>query len=709
MLPLPAAGAGATGDTTMSSTQHQLIEQCATRLRGIVEALDNIHDSTQHRWSTDLDEVHSSAESLLAMIKDQAPPSEDQLIAAGLSYPLAKEDAVQLWYAGFRSEVVTVLEAWEAIGHDIGMNPSKGELLDSLRNMAAICNAHGNDMPAQSAIDQRQVIADAITGALAFGAQASQPPAEDHWLRPFYDIGRAEGQRTQELAMLVRMLAASLKRHAPESNLVARATNYLAAKGLAGTPLRDPPAPVEQAGGDERAAFEAWATHLPMDRQPLRPDLYMPQTQWAWEAWQFRAALAQPSQSQYEASFEEWLANELEGEDGQPVPAAVCDITLARRAFNHWPKLEQPAKVGGVRFSAGVSSRLVVEAAQRLYEFESTPEKEAERIERLQAFREQLDPLNLAPHAEAFNEAPADALRPEQAEAEQPEVVARVVHSNPVVLGQCGPLNANDELMTVAQHAASVARWAEMFNRVEQQRDAALARVAELKTMSHNYCALLMDANAKLAELEKQEPINLQHMAVAADGELRWMTGRKIDNCELYAMPDFGQAPKLYAAPVAQAQHSVPEISGIGRDAEHPRAVVLYLRNEPSEEDMRAIQNFLRAISADVLTQAQHSMPKAWLDVQAERRRQITAEGWTPEHDDLYCAAELPRAAAAYILNGANDEAPAIWPFVAKWWKPRDARSNYVRASALILAEIERLDRACISQSPQPGATTASS
>ncbi|WP_185850697.1 LysM peptidoglycan-binding domain-containing protein [Pseudomonas aeruginosa] len=68
----------------------------------------------------------------------------------------------------------------------------------------------------------------------------------------------------------------------------------------------------------------------------------------------------------------------------------------------------------------------------------------------------------------------------EKAEAERPEVVARVVHSNPVVLGQCGPLNANDEMMTVAQHAASVARWAEMFNRVEQERDAALARVAEL-------------------------------------------------------------------------------------------------------------------------------------------------------------------------------------------------------------------------------------
>ncbi|MFG8343408.1 hypothetical protein ACEOPV_05475, partial [Pseudomonas aeruginosa] len=77
------------------------------------------------------------------------------------------------------------------------------------------------------------------------------------------------------------------------------------------------------------------------------------------------------------------------------------------------------------------------------------------------------------------------------------------------------------------------------WGRCEKERDAALARAAELE--------------GKLAELEKQEPIQLQHMAVAEDGELRWMTGRKIDNCELYAMPDFGRAPKLYAAPIAQA------------------------------------------------------------------------------------------------------------------------------------------------------------
>ncbi len=183
----------------MSSTQHQLIEQCLTRLRCIVEALDNIHDSSPRRWSTELDDVHSSAESLLALIKDQAPTqaAQDLALRTIAEYPCPEQD-----------------------------------------NMTAA--------------NMRQVAADAITGALAFGAQASQPPAEDHWLRPFYDIGRAEGQRTLELAMLVRMLASSLKRHAPESNLVARATNYLAAKGLAGTPLRDSSASVEQAGGDER-------------------------------------------------------------------------------------------------------------------------------------------------------------------------------------------------------------------------------------------------------------------------------------------------------------------------------------------------------------------------------------------------------------------------------------------------------------------------
>lgn len=162
------------------------------------------------------------------------------------------------------------------------------------------------------------------------------------------------------------------------------------------------------------------------------------------------------------------------------------------------------------------------------------------------------------------------------------------------------------------------------------------------------------------------------------------------------------------------AQHSVPELDQSRSALTEAQMRRIYENSTEAENERLGFAAFARLMRrAEAVHQIAATpgkeVPQAWLDVQTERRRQVEAEGWTPEHDDLYCAAELPRAAAAYILSGANDEAPAIWPFVAKWWKPRDARANYVRAGALILAEIERLDRAGISQNPQPGATTASS
>ncbi|EPK4042794.1 hypothetical protein OGR32_005806 [Pseudomonas aeruginosa] len=110
-------------------------------------------------------------------------------------------------------------------------------------------------------------------------------------------------------------------------------------------------------------------------------------------------------------------------------------------------------------------------------------------------------------------------------------------------------------------------------------------------------------------------------------------------------------------------------------------------------------------------------VPQAWLDVQAERRRQVEAEGWTPEHDDAHSHGEMVRAAACYALAGSsapNDGTAALlvslaWPWDEQWWKPTTTRRDLVKACALGLAEIERLDRAGISQNPQPGATTASS
>ncbi|HFJ9858189.1 TPA: hypothetical protein ACPIBI_004826 [Pseudomonas aeruginosa] len=348
----------------MSSTQHQLIEQCATRLRGIVEALDNIHDTIPHRWSTDLDDVHSSAESLLAMIKGQAP--------------------------------------------------------------------------------------------------------------------------TQ------------------------------AAQGLAG------------------------------------------------------AALAQPSPAQAEQA-------EAEGPEMSPERAAYF-----MRRFKSEEKLLGPNEQAAVDYVLSLLAQ-------------------HDRI--VGALRAKADQLREALEWRKENQA-----------------------------GQ-----------------------RELLRSVKAERDAALARVAEL---------------------EKQEPV-----ATVAK-----VPGEDWNSLDFHRdLQHMQPGTKLYAAPVARAQHSVPE-EFIGRLSEF-----LAQRGATGKALLRELRAMLAAEPGT-------EVPQAWLDVQAERRRQIEAKGWTPEHDDLYCSAELPRAAAAYILNGANDEAPAIWPFVAKWWKPRDARSNYVRAGALILAEIERLDRAAASQ-----------
>lgn len=350
----------------MSSTQHQLIEQCATRLRGIVEALDNIHHTSPQRWLTDLDDVHSSAESLLAMIKDQAPARSD-------------------------------------------------------------------------------------------------------------------------------------------------------------------------------------------------------------------------------TSFEEWLANELEGEDGQPVPAAVCDIALARRAFNHWPKLEQPAKVGGVRFSAGVSSRLVVEAAQRLYEFESTPEKEAER----------------------------------------PEVVGYRSGTSGGIYADGYGLEKPEKLMTVAQHE----------------------RIVGALTRDHAH-----------VEEHLSQQIDILRINLAA----------KRDNLD------------AALAKVAELDQALAEKDPFGAKL-----------NRISEKLERC-----DALLAARATQA-GQVPQAWLDVQAERRRQIEAEGWTPEHDDEHNGGELADAAACYALSAAGWSTYAArerWPWPLEWWKPSTARRDLVKACSLALAEIERLDRAAASQ-----------
>ena len=90
---------------------------------------------------------------------------------------------------------------------------------------------------------------------------------------------------------------------------------------------------------------------------------------------------------------------------------------------------------------------------------------------------------------------------------------------------------------------------------------------------------------------------------------------------------------------------------------------------------------------------------KAAQDVLAERRRQVEAEGWTPEHDDEHDQHMLATAGACYALYWMNESGKPlpIWPWQASWWKPSaDPRRNLVKAGALLLAEIERIDRAAL-------------
>lgn len=118
------------------------------------------------------------------------------------------------------------------------------------------------------------------------------------------------------------------------------------------------------------------------------------------------------------------------------------------------------------------------------------------------------------------------------------------------------------------------------------------------------------------------------------------------------------------------------------------------------------------------------SLPSGWQpialdDIAAERRRQVEAEGWTTAHDDRHVSHDLASAAACYALGATINTACRNvmdqfrdksatpnwvlrhWPWSDNWWKPTSRRRDLVKAGALIVAEIERLDRMS-SLSPLP-------
>ncbi|WP_407266326.1 ead/Ea22-like family protein [Klebsiella quasipneumoniae] len=129
-----------------------------------------------------------------------------------------------------------------------------------------------------------------------------------------------------------------------------------------------------------------------------------------------------------------------------------------------------------------------------------------------------------------------------------------------------------------------------------------------------------------------------------------------------------------------------------------------------SELNYRALATLFGVNNPDLppLDGESRTVTAAAADVLAERKRQVSVEGWTPSHDDTHKNNEMAFAAACYAFHAAaaswdledcgteydSHPAPKNWPWEPEWWKPKSARADLVRAGALILAELERIDRA---------------
>jgi len=101
----------------------------------------------------------------------------------------------------------------------------------------------------------------------------------------------------------------------------------------------------------------------------------------------------------------------------------------------------------------------------------------------------------------------------------------------------------------------------------------------------------------------------------------------------------------------------------------------------------------------DMRTQTYHAVQL----LVAERNRQMDGEGWSLRHDDDHAEGELARAAGVYAIFSALIPASwvqpllAFWPWAPEWLKtgePTDRQRCLVKAGALIIAELERLERA---------------
>ncbi|HGM4823464.1 TPA: hypothetical protein ACKP7E_002327 [Pseudomonas aeruginosa] len=347
-------------------------------------------------------------------------------------------------------------------------------------------------------------------------------------------------------------------------------------------------APVAHVAGDETSRYLEWAKDRSAWEMPVGTPVYY-------------AALAQPSPMRCLA------CGGYHGNSGLPCPnmrvTAQAQPSPAQ-AEQHWPKLEKPAQVGAIRFSAGVSSRLVVEAAQRLYEFESTPEKEAERPEVAEvAFvlrnigamdAEDIDGDNVDLR---FEDAEGRDTGCDVSIVEYAEKAADLFEQHDRIVGA---LRAENAKLSEALDECDGDRW-----KLRSERDAANARLHEVATACATAEQERDAALARVAELEMQEPVALANRGLHAFW-VKWTEA---------AAGLYGPGIKLYAAPVAQAQ----QLHDLDKQCRDDVARALGLR--PSQERGFAWSYLLTSIKSCVKAsedsaKAQHSVPEGWMLVE---------------------------------------------------------------------------------------------
>ena len=203
-----------------------------------------------------------------------------------------------------------------------------------------------------------------------------------------------------------------------------------------------------------------------------------------------------------------------------------------------------------------------------------------------------------------------------------------------------------------------------------------------------------------LSDLFRAAPVAPAAAAGAERFDLRFpaVLRKMWSGCEVQAWLD--ELPPLYEVPTQARDGNTGNASLIGGA---PVELVQFIPAQAAGRaglatPARLSTDAVAQLSTETVDKPVQRMSDAERNVLAERARQVSVEGWTPTHDDQNGPREMPSAAAAYALSaaGRRGDGAEVWPqsWAYEWWKPTTPRRDLVKAGELIIAEIERIDRA---------------